>query len=162
MFKTIYRTLLLACFSMWFGGFGFYVSIVVPIGTDILGSARNQGMITQQVTDWLNLFAGIAVVAMLLESYVSWKSIAGFSKWWLLSLAVLVSVFLGGLVWLHPVLDAMIDPSEMEISDEAKFYQLHRLYLWLSTIQWIAAWAWLIVLSHRWSRTKTRAVEGVK
>ncbi len=160
MFKTIYRTLLLACFSMWFGGFGFYVSIVVPIGTDILGSARNQGMITQQVTDWLNLFAGIAVVAMLLESYVSWKSCAGFSKWWLLSFSVLVGVLLGGLVWLHPVLDAMIDPNDMEISDEAKFYQLHRLYLWLSTIQWIAAWAWLIVLSFRWSRTRT--VEGVK
>ncbi len=72
---TIYRTLLLASFAMWFGGFGFYVSIVVPVGTDVLGSSLNQGMITRQVTQWINIFAGIAVAMMLLESFLSWKEL---------------------------------------------------------------------------------------
>ena len=40
---NLFRVFLIAAFAMWFGGFGFYVSFVVPIGNEVLGSAFGQG-----------------------------------------------------------------------------------------------------------------------
>lgn len=149
---TIYRTLLLASFAMWFGGFGFYVSIVVPIGTDVLGSSLNQGMITRQVTVWINLFAGIALAMMVLESIFSWKRLPAGLRSTQLGLCMSMIVALIGLVYLHPILDSMIDVPEVEVTDQERFYQLHRVYLWVSAIQWTVAWVWLFVLMAGWRR----------
>ena len=146
----INRTLLLASFAMWFGGFGFYVSIVVPIGTDVLGSSLNQGMITRQVTQWINVFGGIAVAMMLLESLLTWKYLPVALRLMQLGLCLLMIAALIGLVNLHPILDSMIDVAEVEVTDQVNFYPLHRVYLWVSTIQWIAAWIWLLVLMICW------------
>src|ERR671917_504286 len=50
------RSLLLWLLLLWQGGFLFYTAVVVPIGTDVLGSPLVQGLITRRVTDWLKLF----------------------------------------------------------------------------------------------------------
>lgn len=144
---TIFQTLLLATFAVWFGGFTFYVSFVVPIGTDVLGSARSQGMITQQVTNWLNLVCGIATLMMLLESFRSWKLASRSAKYTQLAMVALIGGLLVGLLVLHPYLDALVDLEKERVIDRTKFYGLHRVYLWLSTFQWIAAWIWLIVFA---------------
>ena len=157
--QTIHRTIVIACFAMWFGGFGFYVSIVVPIGTDVLGSARHQGMITQLVTQWINIFSAIAFVAMTLELLLNWKRLSRNLRYSQLGLVLFMIAALVGLVALHPLLDAMINREDQTISDEGKFYQLHRAYLWLSTVQWIAAWLWLIVLLSGW---RHRGNHGIK
>jgi hypothetical protein len=153
---TIFRTLLLASFAIWFGGFGFYASIVVPIGTEVLGSSLNQGMITRQVTVWINVFSGIALAMMFLESCFSWKRLSKELRSTQLALCLLMGVALLVLVYLHPMLDSMIDVPEVEVTDEARFYPLHRVYLWVSTIQWAAAWVWLLVLMMGWRKMAGR------
>ncbi|MFK7769770.1 MAG: hypothetical protein AB8B55_21360 [Mariniblastus sp.] len=149
--KTLaFRTLLIAAFALWFGGFTFYVSFVVPIGTEILGSARRQGLITQQVTHWLNIVCLAAVLMMLAESILSWKRSSRPRREIQLAMVVLIGGFLAALVWLHPQLDGMIDVESKKIKNKAEFYGLHRVYLWLSTLQWVAAWAWIPMAINGW------------
>ena len=153
MDSTLLRTFVLAAFAMWFGGFGFYVSIVVPIGTEVLGSAMDQGMITRQVTVWLNIFCAIALVAMFADLLVTWSGSSAAVRWSLSGLSLVILVLLVALFILHPMLDRMIDVESKTTSDAALFYNLHRVYLWASTIQWMAAWAWLLIWVSEWVRS---------
>ena len=152
MFLTIHRILLIATFAIWFGGFGFYVSIVVPIGNEVLGSDFAQGMITRRVTHWLNLFSGIAFATMLLESRLSWRTTKTGMRYTLLGLCLIMIGCLIALILLHPMLDQMIDDEAGSVTDSGEFYHLHRIYLWVSTVQWIAAWFWLISVVFNWRR----------
>lgn len=144
--KIILRTILVASFAMWFGGFGFYVSFVVPIGNEVLGSNFEQGLITRRATIPLNYLGVIAVVTMLIESAATWKTHRQPTvKRIQLAMVLLMSAMLIALFWLHPQIDAFVDCDLHEISgDYDHFYWLHRLYLWASTVQWIAAWGWLL------------------
>jgi hypothetical protein len=45
-----------------------------------------------------------------------------------------VALFL--LIWLHPRLDALLDVEAARILDRKAFRRIHRVYLWISTIQW--------------------------
>ncbi len=148
----LFQVLLIATFALWFGGFTFYVSFVVPIGTDVLGSARTQGFVTQQVTHWMNVVCGAALVFMLIETTraagVPWKR----GRWIAITMVMLIGGCLLALIWLHPVMDKMIRAVDESISDRAHFYQLHRIYLWLCTFQWIMAWIWLFVTVGRWRK----------
>jgi hypothetical protein len=149
--QTLFRTLLLASFAIWFGGFTFYVSFVVPIGTEVLGSAIEQGMITRRVTVWLNIVGAIALFMMILESAFLWRRDSGRGRHWLVVLAVLMWILLVGLFKLHSILDGFIDAKEVTISDGVSFYSYHRVYLWISTIQWLMSWAWLAILVKTWN-----------
>ena len=116
----------------------------------MLGSTRTQGFVTQQVTHWLNAVNGIAIVLMLIESAVGWKS---SHRWWRivqLALVVTIAGLLIGLVVLHTIMDEMIILDEEMITDEVKFYGLHRIYLWASTVQWVAAWGWIPISIASW------------
>ncbi len=142
----------MASFAIWFGGFGFYASIVVPIGTGVLGSARRQGLITQQVTDWLNLVCLIAVVLMATDLAFGWR---GANRRSLGLLACVLSIG-GMLLWLailHGMLDSMIDEAQGRIADRARFYLLHRYYLWISSVQWFVGWIWLALALDTWRRS---------
>lgn len=145
-----YKTLLLATFSLWFGGFTFYVTFVVPIGTEILGSARSQGFITQQVTHRLNAVCAIAVLAMTVEAIRRWRHCQFGSRATHVVLISLMAGMLIGLVALHPMLDALVDLDNRKILGRTQFYGLHRIYLWLSTFQWVVGWIWLLFTIRQW------------
>jgi hypothetical protein len=149
---VIFDTLLIATFALWFGGFTFYVSFVVPIGTEVLGSARSQGFITQQVTNWLNVACGCAVGLMLLESVFRWGQTRRPWREIRLLLVLAIGCLLIGLILLHPSMDRMLVAEREHITDRAKFYGMHRVYLWGSTFQWVAAWIWLIISVVGWRR----------
>jgi hypothetical protein len=55
------RFLVLIALMFWQGGFLFYAAVVVPIGQSVLGSHLEQGMITRQVTTYLNLAGCISL-----------------------------------------------------------------------------------------------------
>jgi hypothetical protein len=106
---------------LWQGGFLFYASVVVPIGTDLLGGARAQGVITARVTEWLNL-AGLVCLGLL-----------------------------GGLWFLHLILDYFMDPAGRVVQMREPFRVAHGAYLWVSTAHWLMglALAWLTLAAWR-------------
>lgn len=143
--KALHHVILLALFAAWFGGFTFYTAIVVPIGTDVLGSSRTQGFVTQQVTDKLNLIGGPTILMMMIDLIIFRRTRSRKLNTW--SAMTLAGI---GFLWcvlmvVHPMLDAMLQPEHEHVLDDAKFYSLHRVYLWTSTIQWLLCWVWLVI-----------------
>lgn len=145
------RFLVFQAFLLWQGGFLFYTSVVVPVGTDVLGSAFVQGLVTQRVTDWMNLFG--LVWALLF----AWDVAATHdpnrrrtrARWlgWAVSAALLAALF-----WLHTILDAHIDLDRDTLRDRTTFRNWHIAYLWVVTAHWALALAlaWLTLQAWRW------------
>ncbi len=129
----------------------FYVSFVVPIGTDVLGSAKEQGFITRLVAHRLNLMCAIALATMLIETLVSWKSGKRILSLTQLTSVALIGGLLAGLLWLHPQMDQLLEIETHRVLERREFYSLHRVYLWFSTFQWIFAWFWLYCVIQNWS-----------
>src|SRR5207247_10483715 len=63
MLILLRRLLVIVALMFWQGGFTFYASVVVPIGQEEFGH-ETQGIITRQVTVWLNR-ARLAAIAVL-------------------------------------------------------------------------------------------------
>ncbi len=141
------RFLVFQAYLLWQGGFLFYAAVVVPVGTDILGSAAVQGGVTQRVTAWLNLI-GVGWAGVVL-----WDTVAGGGRRnvRLLLWAAAVGV-LAGLWLLHPRLGDLFDPDAARVTDRPAFRRLHIAYLWLSTAHWLLglALAWLTLAA--WTR----------
>src|SRR5689334_22865465 len=57
------RFAVLAALMFWQGGFTFYAGVVVPIGTDVFGSAAGQAGITRRVAWYINV-SGAAALAV--------------------------------------------------------------------------------------------------
>jgi hypothetical protein len=135
----------------WQGGFFFYAAVVVPVGQSVLGSHLEQGMITRQVTTYLNL-SGIGALAIFAwegafaTSSSKWK-LASLWSAWLVMAGCLLALF-----WLHGILDAMIDVDAHELLEPKTFRPLHRVYLWISTVQWVAGLAWTALMLENWRR----------
>ncbi len=150
-FKLLFRALLLATFAVWFGGFFFYAAVVVPLGTEVLGSARAQGFITRLVTHRINGLCFATLVLMGIELISCWRWSPRWSQWVQLGSIVLIGALLISLVLIHPQLDKLIDLPRKQVHNRSDFYQLHRVYLWASTIQWGLAWVWLVAVLTNWS-----------
>jgi len=141
-----WRTFLLVQTGMvWQGGFLFYAAVVVPVGTDVLGSPILQGFVTQEVTRWLN-WIGIAFHLLL-----GWELLAergGHRRRSRVGLCTVSALLLVALIVLHPVLDSFLDPVEQTVNRSKIFYQWHSVYLWISALQWALglgnAWLWLL------------------
>jgi hypothetical protein len=121
--------------AIWLGGFTFYSAVVIPVLHDELGSPAVTGQITRRVTVFLNVL-GVATVTTLCVATVLERrpgKTHGSGSRFTLGLLALTGVCLVGLICLHGVLDRNLDTSQLE-----GFYALHRLYLWVSTIQWLA------------------------
>ena len=137
MVKRLHRFVSLAALAFWMGGFTFYALVVIPTGNWLLGSI-GQGLVTQQVTNWMNLSGGLAL-AILLPA-------ARRSRWltasWLVMAVTLLAQF-----GLHSRLDALIDRSLPAVIDDSQFYRWHQAYLVAVTMQWSGA------IAHLWCLT---------
>lgn len=121
---------------LWQGGFLFYTSFVVPIGTRVLGSAEGQGRITARVTDSLNI-CGVVALTFMLTDMIRGRNRVRFCLW------LMMAVQQGWLFFLHAQLDGLMDPGRSFVMDRDGFYSIHRAYLITSTIQWVLGLAWL-------------------
>ena len=130
------RFLVLAALMFWQGGFVFYAGVVVPIGTEVLGSAREQGRITRLVAVWLNWSGAVALVPL---AWDAWTTRGGrlTRRGRLLAWVVMAGCQIV-LFALYPRLDALFDPEAMRLTDRIAFRAGHRTYLWVSTAQWAA------------------------
>jgi hypothetical protein len=149
MFLLLRRYLALAALLFWQGGFTFYASVVVPVGQQVLGSHLEQGFITQQVTGWLNLSGAVALLLVGCELVLGQDSFAwrrrGRGALWLAMVLTLVALHN-----LHGRLDPYLDAAEHTLENRQAFRPLHRLYLWTSTVQWLAAAAYMGLSLSAW------------
>ncbi len=143
------RILVVAALALWLGGFTFYSAVVVPVGTERLG-VTSQGFITQRVTEFLNLVGAVALVPL------GWDALAGAApgrgRWlrvllWLVLAGTLVTLWV-----MHPAMSEYLDPSTEHVRDRRLFRRLHRIYLWVSTAQWLAGLIYLGVTVRDWRR----------
>lgn len=135
MVTLLRRFLVLAALMFWQGGFTFYAAVVVPIGQDVLGSHLDQGFITRRVTQYLNLATAVALLPLLWDTGASRDPAKGRRRlrWlcWLVMAATLAA-----LAWLHPRMEALLDPDAHQVLYHKIFRTQHRWYLWISTVQW--------------------------
>lgn len=145
------RFLVLQSLMLWQGGFLFYASFVVPAGTEQLGSAVTQGHITRLVTHSLNLVGGIGLVILLWDWWMTRK--LGPQSWLRLALWLLMLATMVAMVLLHQRMDTIMDESLDERPPREIFRPLHRIYLWLTTVQWAAALVYSIWMLRTWRAT---------
>jgi Na+-driven multidrug efflux pump len=143
------RYLALAALFFWQGGFTFYAAVVVPIGQDVLGSHLLQGFITRRVTVYLNLAGAIALLPLVWDT-VGTRDPAAWRRWLRLLLWLALAAALVALYRLHPILDQYLDPEYRDLSDRRAFRPYHRLYLWVSTVQWGCAVFYLLLTLLAW------------
>ena len=136
---SIRQVLARAAFALWWGGFTFYAIVVIPTAQKVLHSHVKVGFITQEVTHWINL-AAVLALALLLWELLSATPLTLRRRRWLWAAWLVMAAMQAALFLLHPALDRLLDFSAREITDEPLFYFLHRVYLILSTVQWLAAW----------------------
>jgi len=122
--------------ALWIGGFTFYSVVVIPVLHDQLGSVTETGLITQRVTDHLNLISLVAIALGWCRAMIDRpRAEIRRTRWdWSVLFLSVGTVCLGALVFLHRELDSRLGSGEMN-----GFYALHRIYLWCSTIQWLAS-----------------------
>jgi hypothetical protein len=129
--SKIYRLIASSLWVFWLGGVTFYIAIVVPVGGEVLG-ADVQGQVTERVTWYINLMSAMVTVQLAIEWFAlrsRWMAVAFFIQ--------LISVII--LVVLHGDLARMMQGNPSSLKADADFYTLHRIYLWVSTAQWLNA-----------------------
>ena len=127
------RFVVVQALLLWQGGFLFYVAVVVPAGTRVLGSAAAQGAITARVTDALNAIGAVALVVLAAELWLA--RTARRRRWASWGVAVLCQALL---FYLHLRLESYMDDEHRYVLVLPPFYPTHRVYLWASTVQWVA------------------------
>jgi hypothetical protein len=153
MLLLLRRYLVLAVLFFWQGGFTFYAAAVVPVGQQVFGHLR-QGFVTRQVTVYLNL-AGSIALAVLVWDLLAVRDPAGWrrrTRWflWAGMIAGLAALF-----WLHGRLDELLETDGQIVLDRDAFRPQHRLYLWISTVQWACGLLYLFLTLAAW-RTEDR------
>jgi hypothetical protein len=151
----IRRYLAVAALVFWFGGFTFYVSVVVPLGTRVLGSALRQGFITREVSWWLNVSAAAALgllgVDLIGRDPVRWRTRMRVGLW----------LFMAGcqvaLFGLWRSLDGLMVTKGRLVTDPEAFYPIHRAYLWVHTAQWGVGLLYIALCLAAWRREDREA-----
>ena len=149
------RILLLIAYSVFWGGLTFYTGIVVRISHDVLADSMVGGLITQRVTEWLQISGAVTAVLMLWNTVLVTK----VSRKYGFALAVCCMVLicsLIGLVIVHTQLDAVIDVDAVGISNRDAFTIGHRRYNQLTTVEWISSFAYLIVTVAAWRQVDSK------
>src|ERR1039458_1849868 len=98
-FKPFLNLISIFSFFLWWGGFTFYATFVIPIGMKVLGDHVQMGFISQQVARQLNYTGLIAFMLLLLNEFVragrNFKCIPLFAKAYnSILLALLLSLFI--------------------------------------------------------------------
>jgi hypothetical protein len=127
------RFLVVMALLFWQGGFLFYASVVVPVAQELHGHLQ-QGFVTREVTNYLNL-AGLGALLLFAWDLAAERDPCVSRRRARLALWLVLAATLAWLAWLHVRLDGLLDVAEQTIVDRRLFRTGHRLYLWVSTAQ---------------------------
>jgi hypothetical protein len=152
--KLAQRFLIVCLLSFWLGGLTFYAVIVVPIGAKVLGSETEQGFITQQVTNWLNIVGTSGTIILACNLKFLWRK-EGIPRYRLAVTCGLMLLAQAALLILHPLMDKLLDASVHSVNEPVEFYRLHRVYLMTVTALWLGG------ISHLWFLLKSWQADDV-
>jgi hypothetical protein len=134
--SDLWRFAVTISLAVWWGGLTFYAAIVVPLGIEQFGGI-DQGLLTQRVTVRLNV-AG-TVVSFFLLADAMWRQ----PKNWRAVLAGVLLALQGWLWFLHSRLSRWMETVSSSSPTDELFYQEHRVYLLVTTTQWLIGLACL-------------------
>jgi hypothetical protein len=146
---TLRRYLVVVGLMFWQGGFTFYAAVVVPIGTEILGSTLRQGFITREVTRFINISATVALVLLAWDMLVG-RDPSRLGRWCAWCVWTFMSACQAVLFALHPYLDELMVRKGRIIHDPETFRAIHRVYLWTHAAQWGAGLVFLALMLRAW------------
>jgi hypothetical protein len=153
------RWLLLWALMFWQGGFTFYGGVVVPVGSAVLGSEREQGFITRSVTNYLNLAGAVALTIWGWDlTAMHGKSPGGRRLRWANWAGLVLSLVV--LAWLHPRLDELLVSEDTMVLDRHRFRSLHERYLIVSTVQWAGCLLLTALTISAWRDDDVRPASG--
>ena len=143
---TLRRFLAIFSLMFWMGGFMFYGAVVVPI-VRLYVVEPNPGVITQRVTQWMNLAGTLAILVMFADV---WAGAPHLKRWrWLAWLGMALPQPI--LVWLHHEMSQQMRAPNFFRSDLNPFLSdWHRPYLVLNTMQWAAGMAFIWLALKAW------------
>jgi hypothetical protein len=153
--RLLRRFLSLFALLFWLGGFMFYGAVVVPIVRANVVDP-NPGVITQKVTQWMNLAGTLAVLVVFVEL---WAGQEFLKRWrWIAWLGMALPQPI--LVWMHHEMSRQMLAPDFFRSDLSSFLsQWHRPYLLLNTIQWAAGMAFIGLSLKVW-RAEDQALQA--
>ena len=130
---------------IWVGGFVFYGAVVLPLLHQVVDSPTG-GRVTRNVTHAMNAIGGLALGLAWLDQARRDRRTApsrldrarAAARWRRLAALRVGTLLLASLGTLH----AMMDRHLLEYGLDG-FYPLHRIYVRLSTLQWIVNLVWL-------------------
>jgi len=141
-----FRFFTLQLLMLWQGGFLFYASTVVPIGSRSVGEWE-QGLITAQVTRILNIIGMVAMSAQIADTLANPKL-----KFWRLTVNGISLILLATLIVLHGVLKDHLTPGKSpRIENQPSFYRWHAAYLIVSGVQWVVMLVSAALMLRAWS-----------
>ncbi len=147
---TLRRYLCICALMFWQGGFTFYAAVVIPIAGMVLDPNLHQrARITDAATTVLNI-AGIVTVLLLLWDLTASADLSRWRFWLRFALWTVLFVTLTALFPLHYWLEILDPPGGTGPVDMAIFRQAHRIYLWVSAAQWLAALIYLAATLRAW------------
>ena len=133
----ILRALSTFALFCWWVSFTFYSAVVVPIGSALFDPIH-QGFITREVTNFLNLLCGVFLLFSLAEIIQKRRDRVSLLLW------IVIAGSLLSLLYLHQQMDAKLDAQAMTVLPGQGFYPSHRIYLWVSTLGWVAGGIWIV------------------
>jgi len=148
------RFILLATFAVFWGGLTLYTGIVVRVIHSVLPDPFDGGLITQQVTWYLQVLGAITAVLMLGNALLVSRNSGRYGI--ALGLcAALLGCAVAGLFIVHGHLDGIIDIESARITDRNFFTISHRRYNQLTTVEWLTSISYLAITIAAWRRTDT-------
>jgi hypothetical protein len=127
----------------WQGGFMFYGAVTVPIMRSIFDSETS--FATQRITAWINIAGTAAILMMFIDVFASSAPKRGRWLTWL-AMALPHPV----LFWMHREMSAQMLQTGFRPSLEGFMANWHRIYLGLSTLQWLAGMIFIWLSLKAW------------
>jgi hypothetical protein len=150
--------LVVLAISFWLGGFTFYSVVVIHTAHHVLDSLLEAGLITQQVSRWLNLIGVGALVILFWDALANWRQKSRWLRGAIVVLWIVMAAVQVWLFWLHPVLDRQIDLEARKLIGREQFRSAHTFYVTLSTVQWAAGLVYVFAMLQSW-RTADQKVD---